>query len=135
MPLYNPSALNPDFGGDYFSAESSDDSSTTSTTFQTKLTLNATTTKAGLFILQWYVRASTSQADRDFELQIDDEVPTVLGTFMSRYPQASSEMPFTGFLFLNLGVGVNKTFNLKYRRISNTTLTVSSARLAFYKVS
>lgn len=135
MPLYSPTALNPDFGGDYFSASSEGASSTTSTSFQTKLTLNVTTTKSGLFILQWYVRNKTSAANKSFEIIIDDENSNVLGRFYSRYPQASTEMPFSGFLFLNLDAEVSKTFNLKYRRVDSTTLTVSAARFAFYKVS
>ena len=137
MPLYPPTALNPDFGGDYFSAEALAQSSTTSTSFQTKLVLSASTTKAGLFVLNWYVRFFTGSANKEYECQIIDEMATVIGRAQLAFASATQESPFTGFAYLLLPtVGTSKTFTVQFRRVSNSmAVYAENARLAFYKVS
>lgn len=136
MPLYLPTALNPNFGGDYFSAQELAQTSTTSPDFQTKLTLNATPTKSGLFVLNWYCRFFTGSATREYEAQIVDEGAAVVGRTLMAFAGSAQEAPFTGFTYIDLPTGTPKTFSIQFRRVSNAmTVFAENARLAFYKVS
>jgi len=138
MPLYNPASSTdnplPGLLSEVSYATSEGDSSTTSATYQTKLTLTTPALVGGDYVLWWYMRNTTSQANRDFQLQILDGA-TQIAYYQARYPQAASEQPFSGVYILN-GVAPStvKTFTMQYARISSTTLTVNSARFIFFRL-
>lgn len=138
MPLYNPAssaeAPLPGVPAEFVAAVDEGDSSTTSTTYQTKLVLTTPTLVGGTYALWWYMRNTTSGANKDFQLQVLDGA-TQEAYYRARYAQAASEQPFSGVLVQTIAPGTVKNYYLQYARISNTTLTVNSARFLFWRVS
>lgn len=139
MPLYNPassvSSPLPGILSEVQYAIDEANSSTTSTTYQTKLTLTTSSLIGGDYALWWYIRNSTSAANKDFQLQILDG-STQIAYYQARYALASSEQPFSGvYIMSNISENTIKTFYMQYARIAaNTTLTVNSARFIFFRL-
>ncbi len=138
MPLYNPaSSIDNPLPGllSEVQYETSDgDSSTTSATYQTKLTLTTPALVGGDYALWWYIQAQTSGANKNFHLQILDGVSQI-AYYQARYSRAAHQIPFSGVITLpSVSATTVKTFTMQYARITNTTLTVSKARFIFFRL-
>ncbi len=72
------SDLLPVFGTEYDSAESLGTSSTTSTAWQTKLTLTTGTLPAGTYMVNWTYEWAGSSASADVDIQVEVDNTTVI---------------------------------------------------------
>lgn len=138
MPLYNPaSSTNNPLPGLLSEVQYEIDeanSSTTSATYQTKLTLTTPALVGGNYALWWYMKNTTSAANKDFQLQILDGA-TQIAYYQARYGQATSEQPFSGvYIVPGVTAGTVKNFYMQYARIDITTLTVNGARFIFFRL-
>lgn len=135
MPLYRaPTIVSPEASALTYAESEGNSSTTSTTTWQNKVTITTPAiVNAGTYVIFWYIRAQTSAANRDFEIRIIDGSSNVVGYYQTRNPQAASEIPFTGYDLLPLVTGTF-SYTMQFKMIGSGTLTVSNARLTFWRI-
>lgn len=126
----------PVYGTEYHYAESLGLSTTTSTTFQNKLTLN-TSLPAGTYRVGWGYAWSYSSTNNDFVSRVEAD-----GTTYAEHqeePQdngADQVSPVSGFFNVTFGSAGSRSFTIDYRSQTGwNTARISHARLEVWRVS
>lgn len=120
----------------YQYAESLTNSSTTSTTFQTKVTLTTPTIPAGTYRVGWTYAVSHGTADRRSEerIVVDGTQVYIVDPEIGR---TGAYWPGAGFDEVTFGSAASHTITLQYRRQSASSFTVNikEARLEIWRVA
>jgi hypothetical protein len=123
------------FGTEFQQVESLADSSTTSTAFQTKLTLTTVSIPAGTYRIGWSYDWRYSTTVANFQARIVEN-----GTVRFLHVQEPQDgaitqrQPASGFLYLILPSGVN-TIEIQYSSAGGLTATIRNARLELWRVA
>lgn len=123
-----------DFGTVYTAAESDAESTTTSTTFQEKLSLTTPSLDAGTYYVGWYFEYATdvNNKELEFRVQIDDTTDVL---DINPEGRADKFVSSAGFNPTNFTSGVH-TIDIDYRRLApNTTAKIRSARLILWRIA
>jgi hypothetical protein len=125
------------FGSEYNLAESLTQSSTNSTGFITKLTLNVASLPAGTYRLNWFYNWALNGTGDDFEGNIVQDGSILLYEHKQEPKDAGTDQrhPAGGFI-PNLSLSGNHIFEIEYRTDDgNITAFISDARLELWRVS
>jgi hypothetical protein len=123
------------FGMRFTQAQDLTETSTTSTTtYSTKVTLSAASLPSGNYILTYACVHRTAAANRETDIRIADG-GTALFDLRSSILRTQGSFPVSGFIYLS-GVSGSKTYTLQFR-VGGTATTsfVKDARLALWRVS
>lgn len=125
------------YGTQHTEVESLGESTTTSTTFQNKLTLTTPSVPAGRYRVGWSFTWRYSNGSNDLRARILEDGSTTRWE-MRQEPQdtgSDQQHPADGFAYINLTAGVHN-FNLEYcGSTGGSTAGISQARLEFWRVS
>ena len=127
----------PDFEKEYYReyAESLGSSNTTSTTFQTKLTLTTSSIPAGKYRIQWTYAYGHGQADRRSEERIYVDSATVLYIVDPEESRGTSfYYPAAGFADITFGSAGTHTIELQYRCVNTSSMVIKEARLEIWRI-
>lgn len=126
----------PVFGTEYNYAESLGLSTTTSGTFQNKLTLNASL-PAGTYHLEWCYGWGYSNTGTDFEGRIQVDASTIDEHVQEPKDRGSDQIHrVSGFHRVTFGSAGSRSFTIDYRAGSGgNQARIQSARLAVWRVS
>lgn len=126
----------PVFGTEYNYAESLGLSTTTSSTFQNKLTLN-TSLPAGTYHLEWCYAWGYSNTSTDFEGRVQVDGSTVDEHVQEPKDSGSDQIHrVSGFHRVTFGSAGSRSFTIDYRAGSGgNQARIQSARLAVWRVS
>lgn len=122
------------YGTEFDDAESDGESSTTSTTEQTKVTLTTGSLPSGKYRVGWYFETNGSSGSQDVEAQVYDGA-----TVLSRVEEAAEDSDAWksegGFKYLSSISGV-RTLTIKYKtQNSSATARIRRARLEIWRIS
>jgi hypothetical protein len=121
------------FGGQVTNVYSSEGSSTTSTTFQDKLSLT-TSSMAGVYRLGYSMEYNASQSNRAVEVRVYNSTDDVIINLNNMQTNSSTNwFTLSGFYYLTI-VSSSKTIKLQYRYVTGTCV-VREARLEIWRVS
>ena len=123
------------FHGSFFQNAISDgESTTTSTTPQTKLTLTTPSLPSGNYRLGWYYEWGGSDVAQDVEVEVLDGATVLSRTELA--PEATDAYAGVGgFYYLNAISGV-RTITIKYdSEVGTATAKIRRARLEFWRMS
>lgn len=122
------------FGTEHQEEESDGTSSTTSTSFQNKLTLTTPSVPAGLYRVGFFYEWNGSHGGYDVRVEVRHE-STVLA-YNTKAPEDSDAYESVGgYKYVNLSGGV-EDFHIKYRtQNSSGTARIRRARLELWRVS
>lgn len=122
------------FGADYQTQVSAGESTTTSATFQTKVTLT-TPALTGDYLVTWMARVGNSNVNASFEVQCYNTTDsgTVGGLFVREPKDATDKISFNAFEEISFS-GAAKSFEIQYRT-SGGTCSIDQARIMIYRVS
>jgi len=108
--------------------------STTSTTFQTKLTLSYTVPVAGTFMLFWDAHISSTSASTDFQGQILQDGTTVVNLLSGAVPANDAEYSWGGHRRFSLTAGAH-TFAVQYRKVGGSgTIGIQEVHLSLWRI-
>lgn len=127
----------PVFGTQFVTANDETTSSTTSTTFQTKLTLTTPSVPAGTYIIQWTYYWAYSSAANSFEGRIlrDGSVVEALHRQEPQDTSLTQAHAHTKFDVMVLTAGVH-TFDLQYRNSGGgNTAQIQHVHMLFYRLA
>lgn len=103
---------------------------TSTTTYANKLTLNTPTLPLGDYVVEWTFRWLSANANRGVQVRVFDGT-TEFVNCIDFTASVSQQTCMAGFAFLN-GISGSKTFTLDFRvGIGSTTITMSHARFMF----
>ena len=125
------------FGSEYNYTESLTQSSTNSTSFQTKLTLNVSNLPSGNYRLNWTFNWSHSVTNTDFEARVRQDSLVELDQVIIEPKDSGTdqEHPASGFKG-NLSLNGNHTFTIEWRTsYTDDTAWIRNARLELWRVS
>lgn len=124
------------FGSEYNYSESLAESSTTSSAFQNKLTLNITSVPSGTYRLNWSYNWSHGATNSDFEGQITQDAAQVYLHKQEPKDAGTDQChPASGFLG-NLSLNGSHTFTIEYRTDDTDDVAyIREARLELWRVS
>lgn len=108
---------------------------TTNFAFQTHLTITASHPAPGQYALLWHTDCFTSQANKGIMLDVVDESGVVQSVFQQTVAQPNQAVPFSGMRGVVLATTASKSYSLRYKVLTATTLSVVSSSLAFWKIS
>lgn len=108
-------------------------STTTSATFQDKVTLTTGAgDPAGTYYILFYNESAVSAANKQYEVQLTVD-GTTQALLVGRPSLAGVYTPFSGFYLIALTAGVH-TIKIQYRRVDSTTLSIKRARIGYWRV-
>jgi len=116
-------------------AESEAESSTTSTTYQTKVTMTTGSLPSGDYMVEWSAELTSSQRDRNTFVEIADSVVGTLAE--STKGKVDVDLTYTivsGIARMTSISGV-RTITLKYKSVVDYTGYIRRARLALWRVA
>lgn len=124
------------FGAFYQYEESLTGSSTTSTTFQNKLSLVTPVLPIGSYRIVWTAQIQHDTASRQSQVQITLDASQI---WLSQNESARAAQRFvnTAFDRVTFGSAASHTIEMNYRRSSGSsaTVTISEARLEIWRVN
>ncbi len=121
------------FGRDYQSAKSLGASSTTSTSFQNKLSMT-TPTLSGTYLLGWQAGLKASSTNKEVFMHIENVTDTVTEVDTEHSGQGDQHQLHSGFTEIEFA-GSTKTFDLNYRsETSQSTATIDKAYMTIWRV-
>lgn len=127
----------PDFENEYYRdyEESLSSSNTTSTTFQTKVTLTTPTLPAGKYRIGWTYAYSHGQADRRSEHRIYVDSTTSLYVVEPDEARGTGYFyPGGGFADITFGSAATHTIVLQYRCVNVSSMNIKEARLEIWRI-
>jgi hypothetical protein len=124
-----------EFGRDYLKAESTGVSTTTSTTYQTKVTL-ATGTRSGKYLLTWYCLISKPVGGNPIFCRVRNTTSsaTIGGEWQKDQLVNTDKVSISGAAELTL-TGTTQNISIQYRGGGGNTAQIEEARLYIWKVS
>jgi len=122
--------------GEDQSAVDSDLSTTTSTTFQTKLTLTTPTIPAGDYRIGWSFQWGGSDATKSFVFRVylDDTTEIDLLRMQPTNGGSSQRSPAGGFHYITLTNAVHN-FKIQYRAATSGTARIDEAKLELWRIT
>jgi hypothetical protein len=123
------------FGSFYQYAQSLGDNNTTSTSFQTKLTMTTGTLPIGTYMIHCYTRITSNQVSRNFE--IETRVNSIQ-IELQRTPlnRAAQSLLYNNINQYIVSTSQTLTIDIRYRVVETTqTLTISNTKIFIYRVS
>lgn len=122
------------FGKDYTAQASEGESTTTSASWQDKVTLT-TPALTGVYRVNWYVEIKTSASNKFPQARVYNDTDGVeLGFGQRTFSNAEIYDNFSGYANVTF-TGVAKTIKLQFANTSGGTTTVRRARLSVWRVS
>lgn len=125
----------PDFQNEYYYQyeESLGDSSTSSKTFQNKVTLTTPVIPAGNYRIGWSYTYSNEGADRECSQQVTVDAVRiwVVNPEMGR---ANNYRPGGSFAVVNFASAAAHTITLDYRRVDATTTHIRYAKIEIWRI-
>ena len=121
---------------DFAQASSEGVSTSTSTTFVAKATLVLTNIEAGTYYTVFYIEATTSAANKDYELQLTVDTVSWADS-RDRVTIAGQYRPFGGFVLVDLAAG-NHTVVLQFRILAanpQPSVSVRRGRIGFWRAA
>jgi hypothetical protein len=127
--------MSPDFGRDYTSAQSLGQSTTTATTYQSKLSM-ATGALTGTYLITWYCLMSRpSGGNSVFARFYNTTSSTVVGGVWSKDQlQVTDKLQFSGSAVITLS-GTSNTYIIQYQGGGGNTAAIEEARIEMWRVS
>lgn len=128
----------PDFENEYYHqyTESLGSSSTSSTSFQTKLTLTTPNLPAGRYRIQWTYAYGHGQADRRSEHRIYVDSTTAVYTIEPEEGRGTSYYyPATGFDEVTFASDGTHTIEIQYRCVNVSSMVIKEARLEIWRLN
>jgi hypothetical protein len=123
------------FGSNAENAESDTESTTTSETFQTKLSHTTASVPAGTYRLGWRYEVTNSSSSYESQVEIA-EGGTVYGLTNYEPDQGNSFIAQAGFKYITYGSAGTRTFTIKYKTSDDEgTAKIRRVRLEFWRVS
>ena len=117
-------------------AESEGESTTTESTYQTKLRMTFTPTYTADYLLKWSYEVGSASANKTFETEVDRNSGTLLSELQQTISSnASYSIINSGIEKIALTAGVQQTFDILYKVIDAQTLKIRRARMFIEKVS
>jgi len=124
------------FGSNHQEESSYGDSSTTSSTAQTKLTLTTPTVPAGLYRLGWYYEIENSSVTGRFGSDIRNNTDSVtLGESDVQPSNTLNDYMLSGYAYVTFSSSGSKAFSIRYWNHDDGTATIRQARLEFWRIS
>jgi hypothetical protein len=127
----------PVFGTQLTTADDESTSTTTSTTFQTKLTLTTNNLPAGVYIIFWNYYWAYSSTANSFEARVlrDGSAVEALHREEPQDTSLTQARGHTGLDVMSLAAGVH-TFDLQYRNTAGgNTAQIEHVHMVFYRLS
>lgn len=126
-------AMSP-FGSNFHQAKSEAESTTTSATYQTKLTLTTGSLPLGDYVLFWTLGASNNSA-KQVEVQVRQGATQLrLITYETSYQAAAGEYEsVNGFHFMSQISGV-QTFDIRHRSPDSGTARIGDVHMMIFRV-
>jgi hypothetical protein len=127
--------MDPDFGRNYTLAQSLGTSTTTSTTFQTKVTL-VTGALTGVYLLTWYCIMSRPSGGNPISARLYNVTSSnvVGGSWSKDQLQITDRLQFSGAAVITLS-GTSNSFALQYAGGGINTAAIGEARIEMWRVS
>lgn len=125
------------FGSFYSYVSSVGESSTTSSTYQTKATLNITSIPSGTYRVGISYNIKANSASKSLEVQVLFNSTQIYHT-LQEVKDTTDILQHSGFVVGPLTAGGPHTVTLQYRRESGgfaSTITISNVYMEFYRVS
>ena len=123
------------FGSQYHSATSEGEDTTTSTSYQTKLTLTTSSLPSGTYLLSWSAEVGNSQRDRDTLVKISDaSVGTLNEARKGKVDTDGGYTILSGSYELASISGV-RTITMGYKVNTTDTAKIRCARFTFWRIS
>lgn len=122
------------FGNNYTSAISLAVSTNNSTTvYVTKLTMVTASLPSGTYMLNWSFKLSSSTAAREADIRVLDGV-TTLTSWVPSFSRLQETAITAGYDILS-GVSGVKTYKLEFKANNATTISMSDAQFAFWRLA
>ncbi len=122
------------FGSICVASESEGDSTTTSGTFQEKLTLTTPNLASGNYVLFWQAELE-HESDTDMEVQLQQNDTTVLG-LLGAESSVSDSPELAGAIRCFTGISGVQDFDIDFRVSSGAgTITIKRARMVFWRTN
>lgn len=127
--------MSPNFGRDYALAQSLGQSTTTSTSFQTKVTL-ATGALTGTYIMVWYCLMSRPSGGNPISARFYNvtSAAVVGGVWSKDQLQVTDKLQFSGAAVITLS-GTSNSFAIQYEGGGGNTAAIEEARIEMWRVS
>ncbi len=123
------------FGNEYQSVNSTGTSTTTSATYQNKLTLTSGVVPAGDYIITWYADVSNSDKSKQTEVRIFLDSTTAISEFITpNLITDNNPIPYGGSIVTTL-TNASHTYELDFRSIDATTASIEHSYLSFWRVN
>jgi len=120
--------------GSYIAETSSEDtSSTSSSNYQTKLTLTTENIVSGKYRISWYFEDNGSDKE-DIETEVVLNNSTSLMESNLRFANDGNWIPNSGFKYVTISSGIH-TVDIKFRAESRRTVSIRKARLEIIKIT
>lgn len=115
--------------------ESSDESltTTTSTSYVSKLNWTSSSLPAGTYRVGMYMEAGMSSGYAEYEVRFQVDGTTVLES--GHEARVASYLPYACFYYITVPGSTTVTVNLAGRRVDNGTLNMRRARVELWRVS
>lgn len=124
------------FGNDYQVAVSLARSTTTSTAFQIKATLNVPAGRTGTYLITWHAVVDQSSAADAVQVQLYNTTDTaVVGVLQEHEPKDSRNRIAVGGFAEVVFAGVAKSFEIQYRQQRGSTAGIQDARIMIWRVA
>ena len=127
--------MSPDFGRDYALAQSLGQSTTTATSFQTKVTL-ATGALTGTYIMTWYCLMSRPSGGNPISARFYNVTSSAVvgGVWSKDQLQVTDKLQFSGAVVITLS-GTSNSFAIQYEGGGGNTAAIEEARIEMWRVS
>jgi len=133
----------PVFGTEDDASESDGESTTTSTSFQNKLTLTTASLPIGTYRIGWYAEIKSNDGTNDgCEGQVDLDAGTILAQVesMNADPGGISGgdghwLPMSGMKRVAFGSAATHTIEIDFRQTSSNTARIRRARIEIWRVA
>lgn len=131
----NYSSLGSVYGEDFAGASSRARSTTTSATFQTKVTL-ATPVLTGSYLVRWQALVDQSSSASQVEVRLQNvTLGFSMGAFQLVQPTTSIERIFMGGEVGFSLSGSSNTFEIQYRALGGNTAGIQDAVISYWRIS
>jgi hypothetical protein len=127
--------MSPDFGRDYALAQSLGQSTTTSTSFQTKVTL-VTGALTGTYLMTWYSLMSRPSGGNPISARFFNGTSSAVvgGVWSKGQLQITDKLQFSGAVVIVLS-GTSNSFAIQYEGGGGNTAAIEEARIEMWRVS
>ena len=127
--------MSPDFGRDYTLAQSLGQSTTTATTFQTKVTL-ATGALTGTYLLIWYCLMSRPSGGNSIYARFYNITSSAVvgGVWSKDQLQVTDKLQFSGAAVITL-TGTSNSYTIQYEGGGGNTAAIEEAHIEMWRVS